>query len=125
MLTIKEKFALKSIRAKIIMAFLFGCTVVVLSWLIAKVVFKETFLTIDKIGQPNPKLRIVNALLLKVHNLEQVQRLNIIQNAENAQSSLISESKSIILSLDTLQMLYAEDSLQVKRLAQMKDVLLQ
>jgi signal transduction histidine kinase/CheY-like chemotaxis protein len=125
MLTIKEKFALKSIRAKIIMAFLFGCTVVLLSWLIAKVVFRETFLTIEKIGQPNPKLRIVNALLLKVHNLDQVQRMNIIQNAENAQSSLISESKSIIQSLDTLQMLYADDSLQVKRLEQMKDVLLQ
>lgn len=125
MLTIKEKFALKSIRAKIIMAFLFGCTVVLLSWLIAKVVFRETFLTIDKIGQPNPKLRIVNALLLKVHNLDQVQRLNIIQNPKSAQSSLINESKSIIQSLDTLQMLYGEDSLQVNRLEQMKDVLLQ
>lgn len=125
MSTLKEKFAHQSLRTKIILAFLFGCTVVLFSWLIAKVVFKETFLTIEKIGEPNPKLRIVNALLIKVNNLDQVQRLNIIQNGQNAQASLINESKEIISSLDTLQMLYSNDSVQVKRLERMKDVLLQ
>lgn len=125
MSTIKEKFAHQSLYTKIILAFLFGCIVMLCSWLIAKVVFRETFLTIEKIGQPNPKLRIVNSLLVRVHNLDQVQRLNIIQNGENAQTALISDSKNIILSLDTLQMLYGDDSLQVKRLDRMKDVLLQ
>jgi len=123
--TIKEKFAHQSLYTKIILAFLFGCIVMLCSWLIAKVVFKETFLTIEKIGQPNPKLRIVNSLLIRVHNLDQVQRLNIMQNGENAQAALISDSKNIILSLDTLQLLYGDDSLQVKRLERMKDVLLQ
>lgn len=125
MSTLKEKFAHQSLRTKIILAFLFGCTVVLCSWLIAKVVFKETFLTIEKIGEPNPKLRIVNTLLIKVNNLDQVQRLNIIQNGQNAQAALINESKEIISSLDTLQMLYSNDSVQVKRLERMKDVLLQ
>ncbi len=125
MSTIKEKFAHQSLYTKIILAFLFGCIVMLCSWLIAKVVFRETFLTIEKIGQPNPKLRIVNSLLVRVHNLDQVQRLNIIQNGENAQTALINDSKNIILSLDTLQLLYGADSLQVKRLARMKDVLLQ
>jgi signal transduction histidine kinase/DNA-binding response OmpR family regulator len=123
--TIKEKFAHQSLYTKIILAFLFGCIVVLLSWFIARVVFRETFHTIEKIGQPNPKLRIVNSLLVKVHNLDQVQRLNIIQNGENAQASLINDSKNIILALDTLQLLYGDDSLQVKRLERMKDVLLQ
>jgi signal transduction histidine kinase/CheY-like chemotaxis protein len=123
--TIKEKFAHQSLYTKIILAFLFGCIVVLFSWLIARVVFRETFLTIEKIGQPNPKLRIVNSLLVKVHNLDQVQRLNIIQNGENAQAALINDSKNIILSLDTLQFFYGDDSLQVKRLERMKDVLLQ
>lgn len=123
--TIKEKFAHQSLYTKIILAFLFGCIVVLFSWLIARVVFRETFLTIEKIGQPNPKLRIVNSLLVKVHNLDQVQRLNIIQNGENAQAALINDSKNIILSLDTLQLFYGDDSLQVKRLERMKDVLLQ
>lgn len=125
MTTIKEKFAHQSLYTKIILAFLFGCIVMLFSWLIARVVFRETFLTIEKIGQPNPKLRIVNSLLVKVHNLDQAQRLNIIQNGENAQTALINDSKQIILSLDTLQMLYGNDSLQVKRLERMKDVLLQ
>lgn len=125
MSTIKEKFAHQSLYTKIILAFLFGCIVVLFSWLIARVVFRETFLTIDKIGQPNPKLRIVNSLLVKVHNLDQVQRLNIIQNGENAQASLIRDSREIIASLDTLQSFYGDDSLQVKRLEHMKDVLLQ
>lgn len=125
MSTIKEKFAHQSLYTKIILAFLFGCIVMLFSWLIAKVVFRETFLTIEKIGQPNPKLRIVNSLLLRVHNLDQVQRLNIIQNGKSAQTALINDSKRIILSLDTLQMLYGDDSLQVKRLERMKDILLQ
>lgn len=125
MSTIKEKFAHQSLYTKIILAFIFGCIVMLFSWLIAKVVFRETFLTIEKIGQPNPKLRIVNSLLVRVHNLDQVQRLNIIQNGENAQAALINDSKNIILSLDTLQQLYDDDSLQVKRLERMKDVLLQ
>lgn len=125
MSTIKEKFAHQSLYTKIILTFLFGCIVVFISWFTARVVFRETFLTIDKITQPNPKLRIVNGLLATVNNLDQKQRLDIVKNSENAQTALIDDSRNIIHSLDTLQMLYGDDSVQVNRLERMKGLLLQ
>lgn len=125
MLTIKEKFALQSVRNKIIIAFLFGCLVVFFSWAIARVVFKETFLTINKISEPNPKLRIVNTLFQKVNQLEQSQKLQILKNPGKAPESFIKESKQITYYLDTLQALYAGDTAQAKRLELIKTVLLQ
>ncbi len=125
MLTIKEKFALQSVRNKIIVAFLFGCLVVFFSWAIARVVFKETFLTIDKISEPNPKLRIVNTLFQKVNHLEQSQKLQILKNPDKTPISFIEESQQITRYLDTLQSFYTGDTVQVKRLELMKEVMLQ
>lgn len=81
MSSIKEKFAHQSLYTKIILAFFFGCIVVLLSWLVARVVFRETFVTLEKIAQPNPKLRLVSNLLVQVHHLDQVQRLGILQQS--------------------------------------------
>lgn len=125
MSSIKEKFAHQSLYTKIILAFFFGCIVVLLSWLVARVVFRETFVTLEKIAQPNPKLRLVSNLLVQVHHLDQVQRLGILQQSNYTQTPQINESKAIAASLDTLQQLYRGDSVQVQRLNHMKDLLIQ
>lgn len=120
---LKEKFALQSIRNKIVMAFLFGCVVVVIAWFIAQLVFKETFRTVDLISAPNPKLNIVNSLFQQIQKLDQAQKIQVVTIKSRPDSSFIKDSKHLTSLLDSLQTYCLDDSIQLNKIARMKSVL--
>jgi signal transduction histidine kinase len=119
----RKKFALRSIRNKIVITFLFGCLVAFFSWVIAHVVFKETFSTIDAISSPNPKLAIVNTLFQKIHRLDQVQKLQVLKFPNKPYTSFTSETKYIMNLLDSLKAYCATDTFQLSRVKRMQKIL--
>lgn len=120
---LKQKFVLQSIRNKVLIAFLFGCIVVVISWTIAQLVFRETFQTIDVISAPDPKLGIVNRLFQKIHRLDQGQKYQLLTLKTKPDPSFLGESDQVVRLLDSLEFLCLDDSLQIKRLTRMKKIL--
>lgn len=123
MFDFRGKFALLSIRSKIITAFLFGCVVVAFAWVIARIVFKETFYTIDIISKPNPKLLVINDLFQKIQRLDYAQKVQVLKIQDKDGAPVIEESNPVILLLDSLQQLCANDTLQTDRIERMKNIL--
>lgn len=123
MFALKEKFALQSIRNKIIITFLFGCFVAFFSWFIARFVFRETFATIETISRPNPKLALVNELLRDVHRLDQMQKLQLLAPPGDSYSSFQKESAHINALLDTLAGKCRSEELQSSRIRRMQNVM--
>jgi signal transduction histidine kinase/DNA-binding NarL/FixJ family response regulator len=123
MFDFKGRFAFVSIRSKIITAFLFGCLVVVFAWIIARIVFKETFHTIEEISRPNPKLLIINDLFQKIQHLDYSQKVQVIKIQEQGRFPGLAESNPIIQLLDSLETYCEKDTLQAERIERMKDLL--
>ncbi len=119
----RKKFALQSIRNKIIVTFFFGCLVAFFSWVIARLVFKETFSTIDAISSPNPKLALVNTLFQKIHRLDQVQKLQVLKFPDKPYASFTGETRQIVMLLDSLKIHCQADTFQLSRIGRMQKIL--
>lgn len=123
MFGLKEKFALQSIRAKIIIAVLLSCLVLLFAWGISRVVFKETFSTIHKLTQPDEKLALVNRIFQQVNQLDPVQNIQALQDVQTPYLDFLARDSSLVLSLDSLKILCFEDSAQILRIDNMKKIL--
>lgn len=123
MFHLKGRFALLSIRSKIITAFLFGCLVVTFSWVIARIVFKETFNTIEVITKPDPKLAIINSLFQKIQRLDYSQKVQALTLKDKPLASILDESQPVINLLDTLKIYCVNDTFQLNRILRMQKIL--
>jgi signal transduction histidine kinase/CheY-like chemotaxis protein/CHASE3 domain sensor protein len=113
---------LRSIKGKIIIASAIACFALLLAWGISRVAFKQMLSAVEKISAPNDKLRLVNDLTHKVARLDQLQKSEMLNNPENY-ISFFKETKKLLLTIDTLQQLYAGDPAQVKRINSLKKLL--
>lgn len=123
MFGLKEKFALQSIRAKIIIGVLLSCLVLLFAWGISRVVFKETFSTINKLTQPDEKLALVNRIFQQVNQLDPVQNIQALQDVQTPYHDFLARDSSLVMSLDSLKMLCEGDSAQIIRIDNMKKIL--
>lgn len=124
MANFRERFALLSIRSKIITAFLFGCIVIAFAWGIARIVFKETFNTIEVISRPNPKLTIINTLFQKIQRIDYSQKVQVLKVQDNLYSPpVLDESEEIIKLLDTLKIYCSNDTLKTMKIERMQTIL--
>lgn len=126
MFPLKEKFALQSIRSKVLITFLFGCAVAFLSWFVARFVFEETFSTIEAIAQPNPRLQLINRIFHQIHRFDQTQKQHQAGNSVDERPEdyelLHRESEGVYNSLDSLRS-DMNDSVQLRRLDRMQRIL--
>lgn len=113
---------MQSIRNKIVITFLFGCAVAFLSGFIARVVFEETFATIDAISKPNPRLRLMNRIFHQIHRLDQAQKQQLLKSDRENYDTLRQESDRLYALLDSLDT-GVNDSLQLARVDRMKNIL--
>ena len=119
----KERFALVSIRQKVILAFIIGCIAIALSWLIMRVSFREMLATVKTISAPNEKLRLVNALFQTVSRLDQAQRSQAIRDPDQPYESFMMESQTLLKMIDTLRAYSSDNREQLLRLDSMEDIL--
>ncbi|WP_316801553.1 ATP-binding protein [Pedobacter frigidisoli] len=118
-----QKRFFRAVKGKVIIGFLFACFALLMAWGISKFAFTRMLSTVEEISAPNDRLRIVNDLSHKIARLDQLQR----DEAFNKQGNynFLRESRRLRSSLDTLRKLYSDDSLQLKRIKSIKNLLVQ
>lgn len=119
----KERFALVSIRQKVILAFIIGCVAIALSWLVMRVSFREMLGTVKNISAPNEKLRLVNSLFQTVSRLDQAQRSQAMRDPNQPYESFMMESQTLLRMIDTLRAYSSDNREQLLRLDSMEDIL--
>jgi len=112
----------KSLKGKVIIAFLLGFVALVLAWTVSKVAFREMLTTVQSVSAPDEKLLVVNQLFRDITKLDQFQRSQSFQNP-GSYKSFIKESDSLRSKMDTLKRLYSGDRLQIEQINKMKDLL--
>jgi signal transduction histidine kinase/DNA-binding response OmpR family regulator/HPt (histidine-containing phosphotransfer) domain-containing protein len=112
------------LRQKIIIALVLACCALVLAWTVSRVAFTEMLNTVENITAPNERLRIVHDLAGKITSMDQLQKKQALKNPGNY-SSFFKQSKQMRKVLDTLKHLYAQDTLQLLRIASIEQLLVQ
>ncbi|MDB5020324.1 MAG: ATP-binding region ATPase domain protein, partial [Pedobacter sp.] len=101
-----------------------ACCALVLAWTVSRVAFTEMLNTVENITAPNERLRIVHDLAGKITSMDQLQKKQALKNPGNY-SSFFKQSKQMRKVLDTLKHLYAQDTLQLLRIASIEQLLVQ
>ncbi|WP_298740566.1 ATP-binding protein [uncultured Chitinophaga sp.] len=114
----------RSVKGKVVIAFLAGCIALGLAWIVSQTAFREMLHTVKQLSEPNEKLRIVNALFRDITQLDQLQKRQALLQA-NSYKTFLDESKSLRQTMDSLQELYSDNPEQVIRLDSMKRLLLE
>ena len=120
--SVPRKGFMKSIKGKVIIALLLACFALVMAWGVSRVAFKEMLNTVENISAPSERLRIVNVISRKISGLDQSQKKQAFNDPGNYRQ-LFKESRQLRSVLDSLGLLYANDSLQLARIATIKRLL--
>lgn len=86
--------------------------------------FTEMLNTVENITAPNERLRIVHELAGKITSMDQLQKKQALKNPGNYDTFFL-QSKQMRKVLDTLKQLYAQDTLQLLRIASIEQLLVQ
>nr|WP_232325350.1 ATP-binding protein [Pedobacter panaciterrae] len=113
---------MKSIKGKVIIALLMACFALFMAWGVSRVAFKEMLNTVENISAPSERLRVVNVISRKIGNLDQLQKKQAFNDPGNYRK-LFKESRQLRVILDSLGSLYANDSIQLERIATIKRLL--
>ncbi|NJM26923.1 MAG: hypothetical protein HC859_17075, partial [Bacteroidia bacterium] len=119
----KYKTIARSVRGKVIAAFLLGCATIGVAIAISYFSFNELMGTVDHLSTPNKKMLVLNNLFHKITQLDQKQRADAIANPGKTYNSFLSESQSILESIDSLRTMDWSSDYQLERLSTMEDIL--
>lgn len=117
-----KKSLIEAVKGKIIIALLLACFALIMAWAVSKVAFNEMLNTVENISAPSERLRIVNLISLKISRLDQLQK-NQASNDPGNYGKLFKESGQLRLVLDSLGSLYTKDTIQLHRIASIKQLL--
>lgn len=120
--SVPRKGFMKSIKGKVIIALLLACFALFMAWGVSRIAFKEMLNTVENISAPSERLRIVNVISRKIGSLDQLQKKQAFNDPGNYRQ-LFKESRQLRSVLDSLGFLYANDSLQLTRIATIKRLL--
>lgn len=123
MTKLKEKSFLRSIRRKVIAAFLIGAVAFASFWVVTRLGFTQMLHTVKEVSAPNEKLQIVNNLFHHISQLNQLQKINAIKKPTKASSAFKSESDYLLKTIDTLRQLSTGNTLQLQQLDSMQAIL--
>ncbi len=118
----KNIFFNTPVKGKVIIAFVTACVALALAWNISKYTFTEMLHTVQDLSAPNDKLTVVSHLSGRITRIDQLQRTMAI-DSENYQGTFIKEFKTLGLTLDTLDRLYKDNPIQIKRINFMRQLL--
>jgi len=123
MANFKEKSFYQSIVKKIIAALVIGGVAMFLSGEAIRVGFQEMLETVNKLSQPNVKLKVVNELFHDITKLDQLQKVHALKNPDKPYADFKQSSGSLLKTIDTLRILSAGKIVQIHRLDSMETIL--
>lgn len=113
----------RSVKGKVIVAFLAGCIALGLAWAFSKVAFREMMKRVEQLSAPDEKLRMVNTLFLDITQLSQSQKMQALLKSKSSFKAISAESEPLISKLDSLRLYYKSSPEQVNRIDSMKSIL--
>ncbi|QEC51351.1 signal transduction histidine kinase [Anseongella ginsenosidimutans] len=114
---------IRSVKGKVIIAFLVGCIALGLAWGFSRVAFREMMKRVEQLSSPDERLRMVNDLFLDITQLSQSQRMQALLEHKTSLKAISDESEPLIAKLDSLRQFYINNPGQVHRIDSMKDIL--
>jgi len=121
--TSTEKPFLLAIGGKILAAFLLTGLAIALALGITYFSFQGLLSTVDQLASPNEKLTTLHQFFQQVAQLDQHQRAEAIKNPGRPYADFLSESKELLLMVDTLQAMDWRNPHQQERLHAMQEIL--
>jgi signal transduction histidine kinase/ActR/RegA family two-component response regulator/CHASE3 domain sensor protein len=119
---VSKKSFVKAIKSKVIIALLLACFALSMAWWVSRTTFNEMLDTVENVTTPSERLRIVNVISRKISTLDQLQKELAFNSPERYRKGF-KESRQLREALDTLSLLYAEDSVQLQRIRIIKRLL--
>ncbi|MDB5262564.1 MAG: Hpt sensor hybrid histidine kinase [Adhaeribacter sp.] len=119
----KEKSFIRSIRRKVIAAFLIGAVAIASFWIVTQVGFNGMLQAVKEVSAPNEKLQIVNNLFHHITQLDQLQKAGAIQNPAKSGRASKRKSEYLLKTIDTLRQLSAGQAVQLQQLDSMQAIL--
>lgn len=118
-----KHFSLKPLKFKIVITFISGCLVLISAYTISEWVFRETFDTLEAVNSPNPKLILIERLFPEVNRLDKTQRMEALKSPIRSIKNFQGASRTVLEILDSLQILYAGDTLEDARISKMRKLI--
>jgi signal transduction histidine kinase/FixJ family two-component response regulator len=112
-----------NIIKKVLLAFALGTGAVLIALSISYFGLNKMLTVVYDLGTPNERLEILNNLYRKTTALNEQQRIDAIKNPNKPDRDFLGESNELLLILDSLVAMPWSDSLQVKRLNAMQDII--
>jgi signal transduction histidine kinase/FixJ family two-component response regulator len=113
---------IRATKGKVILALTLACFALFMAWAVSRVAFKEMLDTVENITSPNERLRIVNGLSRNIARLDQSQK-NLAFNESRKFNSFFKVAGQLHHDLDTLAMLYSQDTVQLARITSIRNLL--
>lgn len=118
----------KRVQHKIIFLFLACCMALTLAYAISKLTFDEMLKTVDNISTPNEKLKLVGKISRDILQLDQLQRYQLLfldspSSFQTIETNYTNGSEEVIISLDSLKILYANSQIQRQRIDSISELL--
>lgn len=120
--TLPDQPFLQRTKGKVIAAFVLAAMAIIMALSISYFGFGELLKNVDAISTPNEKLQVLNNFFRQVTRLEQEHRAAAIKNPRVAYRKILEESRSLVLSLDTLLALSWSEE-QTQRLLDIEEIL--
>lgn len=113
----------RSVKGKVVIAFLVGCIALGLAWAFSRVAFREMTARVEQLSTPDDRQRMVNDLFLDITQLNQSQRMQAFLESKTSFKAISDDTKPLIAKLDSLRHTYARNPAQVERIDSMKNLL--
>lgn len=104
------------ISRKILIILLCSGVALGLAYYVSRISFVELLGTVNKISTPDEKLRLVSKISRDILQQDQLQRSQLFLTNNKQYSGFVTESNTIIHSLDSLKMLYTNNTVQQQRI---------
>jgi len=112
-----------SIIRKVLLAFVLGIGAIIIALSISYFGLNRMLTVVYDLGAPNEKLKTLNNLYRKTTALNDQQRIDAIENPDKPGRDFIKESNDLLVILDSLTKMPWTDSVQVKRLEEMRSII--
>lgn len=119
---ISGKLYPRSVKGKILAAFLLAFGAFLLAFSISKLAFTDMLGKVEELSEPSGKLTLLNKVFQEVTTLDQMQRAQALRNPRMPHSAFLNQSQRTLNLIDSIS-LQEWDSVQLKRISAMKDVL--
>ncbi len=119
---VKKRFY-TTLKGKVILISLAGIVTVMLIHLAIGYAFEQMNDNIDRLATPNEKMVLVNRLFRDVSQMNHLQREKAVLGIKDPSVVFIKESDTIYFIIDSLRVLFMDDSLQTKRISEISKLL--